>query len=94
MLWYTLDYNSKRNFSALTKAKVTTHKWVQLACKTNVQPLTTNQSITIKTCQSCSTVTSLLTWAIGITPPIIGGGALTMYGIGGIPGIPIGGWPG
>jgi len=32
-------------------------------------------------------VISLLTWAIGITPVIIGGGA-PMYGIEGIPGIP------
>jgi len=40
---------------------------------------------------SCPNVISLLTWAIGMTPPIIGGGAPTIYGIGGIPGIPIGG---
>lgn len=35
-----------------------------------------------------------LTCGIGITPPIIGGGAPTMYGIGGMPGMPIGGCPG
>jgi len=28
---------------------------------------------------------------MGMTPPIIDGGAPTIYGIGGIPGIPIGG---
>lgn len=35
-----------------------------------------------------------LTWGIGMTPPSIGGGAPTMYGIGGMPGMPIGVCPG
>lgn len=56
----------------------------------NKMYITDNQSIS-KTHLSCLNVASLLTWAIGITPPIIGGGAPTMYGMGGIPGIPIGG---
>lgn len=51
---------------------------------------TNDQSIS-KSHLSCLSIVSLLTWAIGMTPPIIGGGAPTIYGIGGIPGIPIGG---